>query len=158
MTNGKNRKQGKHHSHSVTSLQFLVIILITIALAVVLDFGHRAAVSAELEREARRLERQVVTLEAEHRALETEQEWVQTDGYVEEWARTEGGMVLRGETPVVPLPTGQVSPAGGATSKPSAESIEAPSEGTGETSSHWQEWWALFFDPGDGPAPEDAGE
>jgi len=141
-TNGKKRKQEKHRSRPVTLAQFIVVILITIALAVVLDFGHRAAISAELKREAQELEREVATLEAEHRALEMRQERVQTDGYVEEWARTEGSMVLRGETPVVPVPTGQLLP---------VEATPAPSPAEAEKrSGHWQEWWALFFGADEG--------
>lgn len=137
----------KHCSRSVTSLQFLAIILITIALAVVLDFGHRAAVGAELKREARQLERQVATLEAEHSALETQREWVQSDDYVEEWARTEGGMVLRGETPVVPVPSGQVAPEESVAPALPVGPAAPSSEKAEETSSHWPEWWALFFGP-----------
>jgi cell division protein FtsB len=157
MANEKSRKQGKQSTHSVTALQFLVIILITIALAVVLDFGHRLAVNADLKREARQLERQVATLEAEHRALETQQVWVQTEGYVEEWARTEGSMVLEGEIPVVPVPMGQPPPAKSRTPSPSPEPIETPSDAAGETPGHWQEWWALFFGPEDELASEEAG-
>lgn len=149
------KKQEKPPSHSVTSLQFLVIILITIALAVVLDFGHRAAANAELKKEVRRLERQVATQEAKHRALEIQREWVKTDGYVEEWARTEGVMVLEGEIPIVPIPDGQVSPSKSFTPVPSSDSNQTPPGGTGETSSHWQEWWTFFFGPDDNPIPED---
>jgi cell division protein FtsB len=110
MVNGKNKKNERHHSSPVTPAQFLFIILITIALAVTLDFGHRTSVRVELRREAQRLESEVATLEAENRSLERQREWVQTDDYVEEWARTEGVMVLRGETPVVPVPAESVAP------------------------------------------------
>lgn len=158
MAKGKNKKLEKHHSSTVTWSQFLVIILITIALAVVLDFGRRATVSAGLQSEARRLERQVATLEAEHRALQIQQEWVQTDDYVEEWARTEGVMVLQGETPVVPVPARQAAPVEEASPTPSAESVAVPSERPEETSSHWPEWWAFFFGPDEEPALEDKGE
>ena len=158
MAGGKNQETKKPRSKSVTSMQFLAIILITIALAVVLDFGHRAAVSAELKREARRLERQVATLEAEHRELEAQREWVETDGYVEEWARTEGGMVLRGETPVVPVPTGQEATAEIAASVPVSDSNKAASEEAMGTGGHWQEWWDLFFGPDDESLVKGEGE
>jgi cell division protein FtsB len=158
MADGKNQRTKKPRSRSVTAMQFLVIILITVALAVVLDFGHRAAMSAELKREARRLEREVATLEAEHRELEAQQEWVATDGYVEEWARTEGGMVMRGETPVVPVPTGPDVTAGIAASAPVSDSNTAAPEQVEGERSHWQEWWDLFFGPSDEPTEEDGGE
>ena len=147
MIKGKSKKHEKQRSSTVTWSQFVVTILITIALAVVLDFGHRAAVSADLQREARRLEHKVATLEAENLALQVQQEWVQTDDYVEEWARTEGIMVLYGETPVVPVPADQAAPVErAAIPAPPSESIKTPSE---ETSDHWQEWWTLFFDAGE---------
>ena len=144
-----NDRHGKR-PNTISLSQFLAIILITIALAVVLDFGHRAAVSAELQKEAQRLEREVATLEAEHRALEQQREWVQTDDYVEEWARTEGGMVLRGETPIVPVPVEQVAPPTRPTPTPPSEPNRPPSESGEGTSSHWREWWALFFGPDEG--------
>ena len=144
MVNGQNRKQGMNLSKSVTSLQFLSIILITIVLTVVLDFGHRAASNADLKKEALRLEREVATLEAKHRALEVQREIVQTDDYVEEWARTEGGMVLRGETPVVPIPAGPGLAVDKIEDQPVSDSIDA-SEETGARSGYWQEWWEFFF-------------
>jgi cell division protein FtsB len=156
MTKGKNNKLDKPRSSTVTWSQFLVIILITVALAVVLEYGHRATVSAELKRESQQLEREVATLEAEGRALHIQQDQVQTDEYVEEWARTEGVMVLQGETPVVPLPGRQAAPAEEPTPPP--ESVQAPSDRSEETSSHWQEWWALFFGPDEEPAIEDGKE
>ena len=147
MVKGKNKKLENQRSSTVTWSQFVVTILITMALTVVLDFGHRAAVSADLQREAQRLEHKVATLEAENRALQVQQEWVQTDDYVEEWARTEGIMVLYVETPVVPVPADQAAPVErAAIPAPPSESIKALSE---ETSDHWQEWWTLFFDAGE---------
>jgi cell division protein FtsB len=147
MTKGKNNKLGKPHSRPVTWSQFLAIIMITIALAVVLEYGHRATVSAGLKRESQRLEREVATLEAEQRALAIQRDRVQTDEYVEEWARTEGVMVLQGETPVVPLPSNQIAPAEETTPAPAPEPGGVSSEKSSETSTHWQEWWALFFGP-----------
>ena len=157
MVKGKNNKHKRQRSPTVTWSQFVVIILITIALAVVLDFGHRAAVSADLQREAWRLEHKVAALETENRALQAQQEWVQTGDYVKEWARTEGFMVLYGETPVVPVPGGKAAPAERATPAPPSES-KAPFEGPEETSDHRQEWWALFFGPDEEPATPDNGE
>jgi len=154
MAKGKNNKLDKPRSSTVTWSQFLAIILITIALAVVLEYGHRATVSAGLKRESQRLEREVATLEAEGRALQIQRDRVQTDEYVEEWARTEGVMVLQGETPVVPLPGRQIAPAEEATRTSARESVQAPSDTSEETSSHWQEWWALFFGPDEEPATE----
>jgi hypothetical protein len=100
----------------------------------------------------------VATLEAEHRELEAQREWVETDGYVEEWARTEGGMVLRGETPIVPVPTGQEAKAEIAASVPVSDSDKAASEEVMETGGHWQEWWNLFFGPDDESLVEDEGQ
>lgn len=153
MADGKDEKREKPRSGTVTWSQFLAVILITITLAVMLDFGHRATVSAGLQKEARRLERDIATLGAKDRALQIQWNRVRTGDYVEEWARTEGAMVLQGETPVVPVPAGQAAPVEEATPTP----VPASSEGSEETSSHWQEWWALFFGP-DEPALDDKGE
>ena len=158
MAKGKSKKQEKQRSRPVTWSQFLAIILITIALTVVLDFGRRAAVSAGLQKEAQQLEREVATLEAETRALELQREWVQTDAYVEEWARTEGIMVLYGETPIVPLPAGQARPTEGVAPASPSESPKALSENDEEATDHWREWWALFFGPEDELATSNQGE
>jgi len=147
MATGKKSKLDKPRSSTVTWSQFLVIMLITIALAVVLEYGHRATVNAGLQRENQQLEQDVATLEAEYRALQVERDRVQTDAYVEEWARTEGVMVLQGETPVVPLPGGQTAPQEEVTPAPAPEPAGTPADRSGETASHWPEWWALFFGP-----------
>ena len=143
MTQTENGARNNHKPTGVTRSQFLVIILITVALAVVLDFGHRVTVNAELQKEARQLEREVATLEAEHRALEKQREQVQTDAYVAEWARSEGVMALEGEMAIAPVPVERSLPDAPAPT-PSMESEEVSKEA--ETpSSHWTEWWDFFF-------------
>jgi cell division protein FtsB len=135
-------------SRSVTWSQFVAIILVTVALAITLDFGRRAAVNAELKREVQQLERDVATLEAEGRALEAQYDRVQTDAYVEEWARTEGGMVLKGETPLVPVPAEPALPSENGVSEVLADEPAFAGRAAG-ASGHWEEWWAFFFGPVD---------
>ncbi|MFZ5916555.1 MAG: FtsB family cell division protein [Chloroflexota bacterium] len=144
MVGDKSPKQGKH-SRTVTSIQFVSIILITVGLSIVLDLGHRAAVNAGLERESQQLAWEVATLEAEQADLTARQQQVQTDEYVAEWARTEGRMVQVGETPVVPLPAQGPPPAADSSSGQSLAEEPVSFVVEPAATSHWQEWWQFFF-------------
>jgi len=84
-----------------------------------------------------KLEAEVAELEAQITELREKLEYVQTDEYVEEAARTELRMARPGDRPVVPLFRGEaVGPAvtGVPTAKP--EPRIPP----------WRAWWLVFFD------------
>ena len=119
----------------VSSRQFIAIIVATVALFMAVDFGRRAAAIYRLQREKARLEQEIAQEEARREELEAYKGFVQSDEFVEQWARTEGRMVKPGETPVVPIPV--------RTPPPPAE--PPPEKGQAAEGAHWREWWELFF-------------
>jgi hypothetical protein len=126
---------------SVSVTQFVALIVATIALSLVVDFGRKVALYRHLQLEEARLDQGIAYEEARHDYLEWLKGYVQTANFVDGWARREWKLVKPGETSVVPnLPEASIAPQ----ARPWEESL--PGGG-----SRWQEWWNLFFDssPGD---------
>jgi hypothetical protein len=68
-------------------------------------------------------------------ALQATRAYVESDAYVEDWARSDARMALPGEVAVIPM-FQQPTPAP-ATPPPAAPLPTSPLD----------EWWALFFEP-----------
>lgn len=68
-------------------------------------------------------------------ALETQVAYANSAAAVEEWARTEGGYILEGDQPVVPL----VQPGSQPVIAPTVQPTPTPLQ-------NWEVWQALFFD------------
>ena len=106
-----------------------------VALFTAVDFGRRVAAIYRLRREKARLEQEIAQEEARREELEAYKGYVQSDEFVEQWARTEGKMVKPGETPVVPVPV----------RTPTLSEKHPPEESQAAEGAHWREWWELFF-------------
>ena len=120
----------------ISSGQFIAIIVATIALFMAVDFGRRMAAIYRLQREKARLEQEVAQEQARQEKLKAYKDYVQSDEFVEQWARTEGKMVKPGETPVVPVPV----------RTPTLSEKHPPGESQAmKGEPHWREWWELFF-------------
>jgi len=93
-----------------------------------------------LRREEARLQQAVAEEKAKAAALEARKAYVQSDAFVEEWARTVAKLTQPGEVRVVLLSEGQQP----------AESL-GPTLGTYRLQEgalpYWQQWWELFFGP-----------
>jgi len=124
----------KHSSVSVT--QFVALIVATIALSLIVDLGHKVAVYRHLQCEEARLEQEIRFEEERREYLERLKEQVQTNEFLDAWARREGGMVKPGEVPVVPM----------FQESSLAPQIRPQQVSHSSEESHWQEWWKLFFD------------
>ena len=105
-----------------------------VALFTAVDFGRVAAIY-RLRREKARLEQEIAQEEARREELEAYKGYVQSDEFVEQWARTEGRMVKPRETPVVSILA--------RTPPPPAE--PPPEKGQAAEGARWREWWELFF-------------
>jgi len=114
----------------VSLTQFVALIVATIVLSLVVDFGRKVVLYRHLQLEEARLDQGIEYEENRRDYLEWLKGYVQTPGFVDGWARREWKMVKRGEISVVPnLPEAPIAPR----ARPQEESI--PSGG-----SHWQEW------------------
>jgi len=115
--------------------QIVVILVVLVGLVLTLDFNRRLAFTRRIGADEQTLADEVATAEAHQAALLAQRDYVQTDAYVERWARYEAKMVKAGEVLVVPLAQTPVLEA--AAAAPSPTPTPAP----------WQAWWALFFGP-----------
>jgi cell division protein FtsB len=108
-------------------------------------FFQQLALAEELRDEARQLEQAVATQRAHQGHLTATLTYVQTDQYVEEWAREEAKMVKPGEVLVLPI----ASSAGAARQPtPTAQPADAAPP-VPEDQPFWLVWWHAFT--GSGP-------
>lgn len=129
----------------------LAVVALVLALYFLVDISRRTLIGYRLQRQAVELQEQIAGLESEQERLEELRQYVQSEEYVARLAREELKMVRAGErlyVVVVRPPLEQpASPLPSAPAPPPA----APGH---EPQSHFQEWWAVFFDgppPGSGP-------
>jgi len=86
----------------VSVTQFVVLIVATIALSLLVDFGRKVVQYRHLQAEELRVD-QAIEYEKKRQAyLEWLKDYVQTPQFVDSWARTEWKMVKPGEVLVVP--------------------------------------------------------
>lgn len=126
---------------NVSVTQFVALIVATIALSLVVDFGRKVALYRRLQLEEARLDQAIEYEEDRRDDLGWLKGYVQTEEFVDAWARREWKMVRPGETSVVPmLPQAPVTP-----------QVLLQEESHASEESRWREWWRLFLDrlPGD---------
>jgi hypothetical protein len=115
--------------------QILLIVSLVVGLVVIVDFNRRLANAQRLVNDATQLANEVATLQAQREILITARAYANSDQAVEDWARSQGKLVLPGEVIVVPLPPGGVTPT--PQPAPTPEPVEA---------ANYNLWWSLFFD------------
>jgi len=120
----------------VSLTQFVALIMATVVLSLLVDFGHKVALYRQLQLEEARLDQGIAYEKDRGDYLEWLRGYVQTDEFVGAWARREWKMVEAGETSVVPmLPEAPIA------SQIRLQEESRPSEGP-----RWQEWWKRLFD------------
>ncbi len=123
--------------------QFIAIIVLSISIFLIVDFGRRAAANYRVQREANRLSQEVEVARQHQAELLARRTYVASDLYVEKIARNELKWARPGEMVVVIRPTPE---AVSAPAHPLAEVIAtAPLPETPAKA-----WWVLFF--GDRPS------
>ncbi len=129
----------------LSSMQIVFGSILAISLLLAINFSGRIAAGRRIESERLVLDSEIATLEARATALHTELNFVNSNNYVEEWARKEGMMVKGSEILVVPVP-GQSTPQPTPTPLPAIARAAQP-----PPIQNWQLWWQLFSDS---PPPE----
>jgi len=114
--------------------------ILAIGLILAINFSTRIA-SSRLQREVyQNVENEVEQLKLERATLVAERDFVQSDAFVEQWARSDGKMARPGEILVVPLvPPGSAQPT--PTRQPFTDVETSPPE-----PEPWELWWSLLFD------------
>ncbi|MBM4463956.1 MAG: hypothetical protein FJ014_00040 [Chloroflexi bacterium] len=99
---GKTPKATIKKRSGVSVTQFVALVVATVVLSLVVGFGRKVALYRHLQLEEARLDRGIEYEEARRNYLEWLKGYVQTDQFVESWARREWKLVKPGETGVVP--------------------------------------------------------
>ncbi len=123
-----------------TQVMFAVIVAIALMLAV--NFSSRVTADRELRRVRDAVQNEIEQLRREQAELIDRLNFVQSDAFIEQWARSQGRMVREGEVLLVLFPMMQAD----AQSAPEAVVFATPSPLATETPPAWHSWWALFFD------------
>jgi cell division protein FtsB len=127
---------------------FAVILAVGLMLAI--QFSSRISSERDLNRIRNTIQDEIELLRQEQVQLIDQLAYVESDAYVEDWARGEGRMVREGEVLVVVV---------AAENSPEREAEQpAISQENLETTlpepDEWQLWWSLFFDT---PPPQFGG-
>jgi cell division protein FtsB len=115
-----------------------IIIVIAVVGVIVWGFAQQLALARQMRDEEERLARAVATEQARHEELTAQLEYVQSDEYVEEWARTEARMSKPGEVVVVIVDKVEAETTAETAPSPASEPEEQP---------FWAELWELVFGP-----------
>lgn len=140
-TNQAYRPSHNPHTSHLSSLQIMFAAILAIGLILAINFSTRIASNRTQREIYAQVESEVEQLIMEQSTLIAERDYVQSDVFVEQWARGEGKMVRAGEVLVVPL----VSIDAIAQATPIPRSL-VEVQTSPPQSENWMLWWALFFD------------
>ena len=120
------------------SIPQIIILLIVIGILFIgLDLTRRAQ-AGRLVGVGEESLQQEISLEATRQIeLQATLEYVQSDDYVEAYARDEGGYILPGEKRIVPMPV---------EAPPGAAPEALPTPDPAAAARPWQAWWQLLSD------------
>ena len=123
-------------------IRILFAAILAIGLFLAIDFSGRITSTQPLIEAHERIEVEIDRLRREQEALIQQRDYVRSDAYVAQWARSEGRMALPGELLVIPVPSGVVV-AAQPTPDPVAVNLAVAPVQSQDT---WALWWQLFFD------------
>ncbi len=124
---------GSRRAAVFNSRWFWLMALALAAAPFVAEFNARLVVSRQLVEEEARLKREIEAEQNRAALLESYEQHVKSDAYVEWWARVQARMVKPGEIAVVPqTPADQAESIGAGGLPPLARDYAV-------------EWWAAFF-------------
>lgn len=141
------RRTERKRTGQLSGLQVMFAAILAIGLLLAINFSSRITAGQPLQEAYQRVQVEIEVLKREQADLITRRDFVQSDAYVEQWARSEGAMIRPGEVLVYPVPAAgaEIAP----TPVPVGPSV--PVQTMPPQPEVWQVWWALFFDS---PPPE----
>jgi cell division protein FtsB len=123
---------GKETHRTPFISQLLLILMGTILLYLVVNFGRQVAVSYQQGQELAQIQEKVKLAKEQNQQLYDYLDYANSDSAAEAWAR-EQGWAKAGEVPVIVV----------APSAAEAPTIESPPQES--PASYRQAWWELFF-------------
>jgi cell division protein FtsB len=140
VTDKPKRDERRSRVGQLSGVQIMFAAILAVGLILAINFSSRIAAGQPLQDTYQRVSDEIVSLQQTQAALIAERDYVQSDAYVEQWARDEGKMVRQGEVLVIPVPSGDtVEPT------PMAQQLFEV-ETTPPEPETWMVWWSLFFD------------
>lgn len=140
MSAEKPKRQDRKRTSQLSGLQIMFAAILAIGLILGLNFTRLFSAGQPLQQTYNQLTTEIAQLDKDQGDLTRERNYVQSDAYVESWARDEGKMLLPGEHLVIPVGSRAASEA-------TAEPVQqAAVQTTPPDPPKWQLWWTLFFD------------
>lgn len=121
----------------VTIPQIVIFLVISVSLIIAIDINRRNRMGQVMGGGEIALEAQVEAEQTRQVELKATLDYVQSDDYVAEYARSEAGFLQPGERRVVPLVVETIS-------EPTP--IPAPTVDPLQAAQPWQAWWQLLLD------------
>lgn len=141
------RRAQQRRAGQLSGVQVMFAAILAIGMVLGINFSNRIASSQPLRTYYEGMETEIAELRQEQADLIGERNFVESDAFVEQWARSDGKMVRPGEVLVIPQPAGAPEDAAPTATPPPAVEVET----TAPDPDPWELWWALFFDS---PPPE----
>lgn len=141
MEENRKRTDQRRSPGGLSGVQIMFAAILSIGLILALNFGSRIAESQPLLAVFSNVQDEIEALEQENAGLTRQRDYVRSDAYVEQWARSEGKMARPGEVLVVPVPVARQAEA-----TPEPQIVFTDVQTTPPEPESWQVWWALFFD------------
>lgn len=135
----RNRPERKR-TGQLSGLQVMFAAILAIGLILGLNFTSLVSAGQPLQQLYSKVTTEIDQLERERAELIRERDYVESDAYVEQWARDEGKMVRPGDTLIIPVPDETATEA-----TPEPRPSVPLETGAGQPQT-WELWWALFFD------------
>lgn len=135
-----NTRRPPRRMRQLSGVQIMFAVILAVALMLAVSFSGRITASRELNRIRDQIVQEIELLKREQADLLARLEYVNSDAFVEAWARSEGKMIREGEVLIIPKPSTtllQTAPTPQNT-VPVQTSLPEPE--------NWQLWWQLFFD------------
>ncbi|MGB7339543.1 MAG: hypothetical protein WBC91_11680 [Phototrophicaceae bacterium] len=143
-------RQRRKSRQQLSSTQVMFAVILAIALMLAVQFSSRINSERSLNQIRNTVQEEIVLLRTDQADLIEDLAFVQSDAYVEQWARAEGRMVRDNMVLVIPIESSFTVPEV-AQDQTSILPDDAQVETTLPDPEPWELWWALFFDA---PAPQ----
>lgn len=122
----------------ITGMQGIAIVVLTVVVFLVVDFGRRTATGYYVSQAEKQLQADIAAQLQLKKELEERRDYVSTDAYVEQWAREDAQMIHPGDRPIILVtPDAPVAVPSAVPAAAAADEGPVP---------NWHLWWRLFFD------------
>ncbi len=125
----------------LSGVQVMFAVILAVGLLLAINFSSRIADGQELLNAYDNVSTEIQELKLEYATLSVQSTYVQSDQYVEQWARERGKMIRSGQRLLIPVPMGIP-----ATPTPQPVPIEDTFQDGLAHPEPWELWWSLFFD------------